>query len=1074
MKLTLLSVCLISCFAFSAPRQENDYEKATRTYRENKLDSAAYYIGNALHRYRATDQRDSLVFAYVQQALITWSQHGLEEALRLTDTAVAIAEQLPRSHAAVVAAYGRMGQLLTQQYAFEAAARYFSKAEAVMDAKRAPSRHDVLLYNYIAIRHLMLEGYEPAKQYAQRAYTLNLQLEGINGWDMPSILQTRYFISRYSEDYEQALVDGLAFQQAIQRLYPPDHPNVGTMHNSLAIIYETLRRYEEALYHRQQAVNIQFNNYLHVDNSFSLAAAYQNLGNLYGYINEPFLAQEYLGKGSRLLMQTYGEDGLGMVKVLVDLAVNKSRIGQYDEAEKRFQQAYALQKQHAPDDQMGMAYVENFFGDLYFDQQRYEAAADWYTRALERYKRANAMHLELALLIQRNLAVIMAATGQQQAAIAMQRSVLASFRKLYPPGNDAIADKLHHLSMLYLQMGQTEQALAFSDSVFAELTLHTPLPLNVADWFHHLPFSYATMVYIQQRTQILYQLASQSSERHRLDEVLALTDQYTRFVSDNLHAFRTQAALIDLAAINKKIYSVAIEVSWELANGDQSYLERAFAYAERSKALLMRLAANGMLVDAQQTEKDIVARRDHDFRRRINTLNLQYLNSRRDDSLLTLLSATMEGYRVFQDSLKKTRNDLFWAKHALEPPSLADIRNTLLTNKETLVAYAVTEQAILIFVLTPQTFRALRIGREVLDDAKSLRELHGLTAAAFVAPAHRLYQALIKPVEPYFTSNRLLIVPDAELYLLNFEVLLADQQEKRFSRMPYLIHTYDLSYLLSAASAVQFKAAHRAKTKERALLFTPVFTDEMKAMYRKNLKQHGLEDSDYLYLYRQPFALQAARQIGSVVAHDLYAEQDAQEQVFKQVAPDYRILHLGTHAELNDEAPLLSRLFLAKASPGDTLNREDGYLHAYEIYAMQLRAELAVLTACETGAGAWRNGEGVISLAHSFMHAGCPSVVMSLWKIDEKASMDIIARFYDRLAKGDSKSTALRNAKLHLMEKGDERLAHPYYWAGLALIGDNAPVYGSVTTYYWTAGLATAMLLGMVIFVFRRSRNGDK
>src|SRR5690606_22952012 len=144
--------------------------------------------------------------------------------------------------------------------------------------------------------------FAPAKRYAKRAYDMNVALEGKEGVDMPIILQTLYYISRYSEDYEQALADAKELQRVVQLHYPPDHPNIGVMHNSLAIIYETLMRYEEALYHRQKAVDIQFKNYVNTSNGFSLAAAYQNLGQLYGYINEPFLAQEYLAKGSKLLV----------------------------------------------------------------------------------------------------------------------------------------------------------------------------------------------------------------------------------------------------------------------------------------------------------------------------------------------------------------------------------------------------------------------------------------------------------------------------------------------------------------------------------------------------------------------------------------------------------------------------------------------------------------------------------------------------------------------------------------------------------------------------------------------------
>jgi len=1070
MRWALLFVCLTSSLAPVAQTQESDYDKAIRAYRENKLDSAGYYIGSAINRYRSSIKTDSLVFAYVQQALVVWTRTGLEEALHVMETAVSAAEKLPRKSVARVAAYSRTGQLLTQRYDFKGAADYFRKAEAAVESSRPPNRHYVLLYNYIAVMYLTLEDFAPAKRYAKRAYDMNVALEGKEGVDMPIILQTLYYISRYSEDYEQALADAKEFQRVVQLHYPPDHPNIGVMHNSLAIIYETLMRYEEALYHRQKAVDIQFKNYVNTSNGFSLAAAYQNLGQLYGYINEPFLAQEYLAKGSKLLVQTYGEDGLGMVKIWVDLAVNKTRIGQYKEAERLLNRAYDIQKRHASDDLLAMAYVEGYFGDLYFHQKQNKEAALWYLKALERYKQAGAEHMERALLTKRDLAVTMASFQQEEAAIALQREVLADFRRLYPKGNDAIVNKLHGISEIYLGAGRLGEALAYSDSVFTEALMLKVLPPDASMWVPRLPFSYNTSVYIHQRLHILQRLHAESGNRVFLERLLSLTDTYAAFISSNLHAFRTQAALIDLAGTNKEIYSIAVEACWELSNEgkDDAYLEQAFGYAERSKALLLRLAANNMLVDAQGGGTDTLVMRDHAFRKRIGALNLQYLNSGRDDSLLTLLSATMEQYRDFQDGLKKSGDGALRLKHELDPQPIDAIRKHLLQRDETLIEYAVTGRSVFIFVLTPKAFHVHRADREILGDVKYLRELHGLTAESFAAHAYKLYRGLIEPVKPYFAAKRLLVVPDADLYYLNFEVLISGQREKLFSRMPYLIRSYDLSYLLSATSAMQFKEAFRRKSTDRALLFTPVFTDEMKANYRKGLP--GQEVDDYLYLYRQPFALQAALRIGRFVTHDLYAEQQAQERVFKQLAPEYRILHFGTHAEVNNQSPLQSRLFFAKALADDTLNTDDGYLYAYEIYAMQLRAELAVLTACETGAGAWRNGEGAISLAHSFMHAGCPSVVMSLWKIDEQASTDIITTFYEFLADGEGKSEALRKAKLRWIRGGNERLAHPYYWAGLALIGDDAPIYRNFTGYYWAVGLVAAVLLGIVLLKKRKSK----
>ncbi len=1067
MERTVVVVWLVCCFAPWVRSQDNDYTKSIRTYQENRLDSATYFGERAIAHYRSTGQSDSLVFTHVQHALVVWTQHGLEEAVRYMDAAVAVAETLPKNAVARVAAFCRMGQLLTQQYAFDAALRYLRKAEGAVDPAETPNRHYVLLNNQLAVFYATKEDYAAAERYAKRAYDMNLIVEGKDGRDMVMIWQTRYFISHYSDRFEQALHDGTEFQRVLRLHYPPNHPNIGVMHNSLAIICETLKRYDEALVHRQKAVNIHLAGYDPNGDSFSLASAYQNLGYLYTYVNEPFLAQEYLDKGIRLLLRTHGEDGLAMVHPWAGLARLKNSLGQFEAGTALYEKAYAAQRKHAPDDPLGMAFVEGSMGENYLDQRQYERAIGYYEQALDRYKRLGATNREVALHVQRGLAVALSSIGKVEQAIALQRDVLGGFRALYPRGNVTVASMLLTLGQIYRHAGQLDKAFAYSDSVVVELTMGRALPTSDSGWFARLPFSYHTMEFASERVAVLRDLHAQSGDRSHLTALLDLVDGYSAFMSSHLHAFRSQAALIDLANTNKTIYSMAIEACWVLAEEGRldRYTRKAFRYAERSKALLLRLAVNGLLVDGQVHDSTAVGARDRAFRQRIDALNLQYLNGSRSDSLLALLSATTERYRLFQDSLKNADDALFSARFELDPPDIDAIRASLLAHGETLVEYAVTDHSVFIFVLSPHAFHLHRAERRVLDDVAHLRELHGLSAKAFSEPAHRLYRSLIQPVETHFASNRLLIVPDAELYYLNFEVLTAHDRERVFSRMPYLIYTYKLSYLLSASSAMQFGSAYRTRRDGRALVFAPVFTDEMKAAYRNGLAGQLPEDREYLHLYRQPFALQAAKRISKFFSNDLFVEQEAEERTFKRLAPDYRILHLGTHGEVNNQAPLQSKLYFAKASANDTSNADDGYLHAYEVYAMQLRAELAVLTACETGTGVLRGGEGVMSLAHSFMHAGCPSVVMSLWRIDEKASADIITAFYGNLRQGSDKSTALRDAKLQLMRDGSSRFSHPYYWAGLALIGDSAPVSQTSPWRYW--GIATVVVLAAFVLLLR-------
>jgi CHAT domain-containing protein len=129
-------------------------------------------------------------------------------------------------------------------------------------------------------------------------------------------------------------------------------------------------------------------------------------------------------------------------------------------------------------------------------------------------------------------------------------------------------------------------------------------------------------------------------------------------------------------------------------------------------------------------------------------------------------------------------------------------------------------------------------------------------------------------------------------------------------------------------------------------------------------------------------------------------------------------------------------------SPTDTQTQEDGFLHAYELYDTRLNAELAVLSACNTGSGRVVKGEGVLSLSRAFKYAGCPNIAMSLWKADDNATHEIMIHFFKGLRTGMGKTEALRDAQLAYLAEHTGPQAHPYYWATFVMIGDDSPLSG--------------------------------
>ena len=434
------------------------------------------------------------------------------------------------------------------------------------------------------------------------------------------------------------------------------------------------------------------------------------------------------------------------------------------------------------------------------------------------------------------------------------------------------------------------------------------------------------------------------------------------------------------------------------------------------------------------------------------------------------LNTKEEAYAAFLDTLRARHPHYFALRYGEPQVTISDLRKRLVTPERNVLAYATTRDHLYMLVVRADTAALVRISNKGLNEAvERLNDgIGSRSTQAYVEAAHALYTLAFAPVEALLNENELLIIPDGALHKVNFEALLTKPDARDF-RKNLLIQRYAIAYLLSATTAVQFSelAEHRA---QGTLAMAPGFDDELKRRYASTVADTAQLDHDYLRYVRQPFALSTAQGLGDLLSAKVMVGGEASEKRFRELAKGYGILHLGTHAEMNERAPMYSRFVLSKDSAGMDADA-DGYLHAYEIYALDLRAQLAVLTACETGAGKNDDGEGVRSLGYSFAYAGCPSLVMSLWNIDEKVSSEIIARFYEHLADGMPKHEALRQAKLEHLNNATDELALPYYWAGLVLVGDVSPVdVGSNATRFLWWVLGAMVLLVVAVLILRRRK----
>ncbi|MDO9580377.1 MAG: CHAT domain-containing protein, partial [Bacteroidales bacterium] len=140
----------------------------------------------------------------------------------------------------------------------------------------------------------------------------------------------------------------------------------------------------------------------------------------------------------------------------------------------------------------------------------------------------------------------------------------------------------------------------------------------------------------------------------------------------------------------------------------------------------------------------------------------------------------------------------------------------------------------------------------------------------------------------------------------------------------------------------------------------------------------------------------------------------------------------------------------------------------YEVYGIPLKAKMVVLSSCNTGSGLLSSGEGILSLARGFIYSGSQSVVMAMWEIEDRSGTEIIRMFYDNLKKGNSKSVALKKARIAYLKKADQLRSHPYFWATLVIYGSNAPLY--YTRQLIILAVIVFMIILVSIMVYLRKR----
>jgi CHAT domain-containing protein/tetratricopeptide (TPR) repeat protein len=445
----------------------------------------------------------------------------------------------------------------------------------------------------------------------------------------------------------------------------------------------------------------------------------------------------------------------------------------------------------------------------------------------------------------------------------------------------------------------------------------------------------------------------------------------------------------------------------------------------------------------------------------------------------------------------RTANPRYASLTKPQPLTLQEAQQQILDDKTTLLEYSLGKDASYLWAVTQSSVSLFKLpARKTIDEqaiaarvqmipAKLRSPIAGINlppaqatrglglnttanagpAAGFATASNTLYQTVVAPASSVIGTNRILVVPDGALNYIPFEALVTQPGGTDYAALPYLVKTNEIAYAPSASVVAVIRKQSAAKSTSKSILLVadPVFnSDDPRAKGITTTTTTGADTrglglssaltdvagtpsatstgapAQGLMLARLQGTRTEAEQIAKLMQTsggkaDLLLDLNANEEnVQIKDLKNYRVIHIATHGLLNAERPQFTGVVLSLVG-----NKQyDGFLRTNEIFNLRLGAPLVMLSACETGLGKEKRGEGVIGLTRAFMYAGAPTVGVSLWSVADASTALLMSDFYKRMLTGQgmSPNAAMRESQKAMIDS--KKYSAPFFWAPFVLVGD--------------------------------------
>jgi len=809
----------------------------------------------------------------------------------------------------------------------------------------------------------------------------------------------------------------------MERALGRNHPELARSVAGLGFLYTDQGDYVRAETLLQRALAIYEKG---IDEENVLVASTLNrLGLLYSDMGDYFKAESLLQRSLSSFEKKYGPNHGWVAIGLYNLAVLYATMADYDRAEQLYQRAILINEKNNGPNHVSVAGARAHLALLYYSRGDYAKSKELYVSSIPVLEKVLGQSHPLVGFHLGKLAKAYIAVNELTQAESLARRGLSIVESAGGPTVYYLADILHDLARVSAAKDKSAEAVAFQ--MRANSIIEHNLNVNLAI----------------------------GSERQKLAYLVTLPEQINRAISLHLRHARNDKTARELAALSilqrKGRIQDALSISLaslrnRSSSEDQAILDQLNAATAQLARFVLK-EPQGLSPGEYQKKITTLERQREKLEDEVSRRSLGFFQRSQTISLSTVKAAVPPAAALIEFSVYRSFDPKAHHSRAYSEPHY--------------VAYIIRHQGEVSWV---ELGRANEIDSDVAALRQALRDPHRKDVQQL---ARLLDEKVMQPVRAVAGNvTQLLISPDGELNLIPFEALVDEQGR-------YLVEHYSFAYFTSGRDLLRMQAAREVSNKPMVVAnptFGEPFSERLISAARRNRPQ-GRRRSvtvarSLSAVYFAPLhgTGREANAIKTLFPDtNLLTETRATEQALKSVTAP-RLLHIATHgffledtqtvvaasprptqainANAKIENPLLrSGLALAGANLRGDASGDDGILTALEATGLNLwGTKLVVLSACDTGVGEVRNGEGVYGLRRAFVLAGAESLVMSLWPVSDYSTRILMTNYYKNLKQGMGRGAALRQVQLEMLKRN--RQLHPFYWANFIQAGEWANLEG--------------------------------